>query len=56
MVEDKLADMILDGSLSAGDRVKLTTSLKPSVEAPDGESSELCFDKLVKPEKETVSC
>lgn len=55
MVEDKLADMILDGSLTPGDRIKLTTNVKVS---PDGsmstdEHSELCFDKIEKTVEET---
>ncbi|MDL2263708.1 ATP-dependent Clp protease ATP-binding subunit [Synergistaceae bacterium OttesenSCG-928-I11] len=59
MVEDKLADMILEGTLSAGDHIKLTTCLKlpaEGVEIPDGESCELCFDKVGKQQEETVSC
>lgn len=38
MVEDKLADMILDGTLSPGDRVMLKSTVD--------ESPELCFDKV----------
>ncbi len=61
MVEDKLADMILEGTLSPGDHIKLTTCLKPpteGVETPAGSDekpSELCFDKMCKPEEETIS-
>jgi ABC-type multidrug transport system fused ATPase/permease subunit len=43
MVEDKLADMLLEGSIASGDHVSLVTSLKP--EGPDSDKYELCFNK-----------
>lgn len=49
MVEDKLADMLLDSSLKDGDRVCLTTEMKVSangIEPENGEMKELIFDKL----------
>ena len=51
--------MILEGTLSPGDHVKLTTSLRlpaEGVEISDGESCELCFDKTGKTEGNTVAC
>ena len=41
MVEDKLADMLLEGSIVSGDHVSLVTSPKPE----DSDKYELCFSK-----------
>jgi ATP-dependent Clp protease ATP-binding subunit ClpC len=43
MVEDKLADMLLEGSIVSGDHVSLVTSLK--YEDSDRKKYELCFNK-----------
>jgi ATP-dependent Clp protease ATP-binding subunit ClpC len=43
MVEDKLADMLLEGSIVSGDHVSLVTS--PKHEDSDSEKYELCFNK-----------
>ena len=42
MVEDKLADMLLEGSISSGDHISLTTEDKCSGEK---KTPELCFNK-----------
>ncbi|MDR3355386.1 MAG: AAA family ATPase, partial [Synergistaceae bacterium] len=46
MVEDKLADMILEGALSSGDHVSLATSpINPGLGTAGDESLELRFEK-----------
>lgn len=44
MVEDKLADMILDGAVLPGDKVMLTTALK---EGGVGDEQELAFERTL---------
>jgi ATP-dependent Clp protease ATP-binding subunit ClpC len=44
MVEDKLADMLLEGAIVSGDHVSLVTSLK--YEDSDSKKYELCFNKV----------
>ncbi|MDR3332952.1 MAG: ATP-dependent Clp protease ATP-binding subunit [Synergistaceae bacterium] len=45
MVEDKLADMLLEGALSSGDHISLATSHVAGGEETDGDAFELCFNK-----------